>query len=182
MLHGVRPSIVYGESWLSKMPGKFSLFDSMCKRWFEDLVKGPAHSVIARPLCGGPLFIVTVFVVRKKLTRRSPKPRPVATILIVLRGRVRIWGSPSSSLAAQPPAKTVNLQLQAFGILLMGDVTPPSRLAPTGIRGVHTNLTVFSLLKVEESILTLGADRLLPVLPWSCHGWTPNSLKLKLFL
>ena len=32
MLHGVRPSIVFGESWLSKMPGKFSLFDSMCKR------------------------------------------------------------------------------------------------------------------------------------------------------
>ena len=46
------------------------------------------------------------------------------------------------SLVAQPPAKTINLRLQAFGILLVGDVTPFSRLAPASMRGVRANLTV----------------------------------------
>ena len=59
----------------------------------------------------------------------------------------------------------VNLQLQASAILLVGDVTPPSRLPLASMRGVHTNLTVSPRLKVEEPILTLGANRLLPVLP-----------------
>ena len=64
-----------------------------------------------------------------------------------------------------PPAKMVNLQLQAPGVLLVGDVTPSSRLAPASMHGVHTNFTVPPSLKVEELILTLGTDRLLLVLP-----------------
>ena len=59
----------------------------------------------------------------------------------------------------------VNLQLQAPGVLLMGDVTPSSRLALASMRGVLTNLTVPYLLKVEELILMLGTNRLLLVLP-----------------
>jgi len=47
----------------------------------------------------------------------------------------------------------------------MRDVTPTSRLALTNMRGVHTNLAVPPSLKVEELILTLGTNRLLPILP-----------------
>ena len=59
----------------------------------------------------------------------------------------------------------INLQLQAPGVLLVGDMTPSSRLALASMRGVHTNRTVPPPLKVEELILTLGTNRLLPVLP-----------------
>ena len=61
--------------------------------------------------------------------------------------------------------KTVNLQLHAFGILVMIDVTPALRLAPASMRGVYTNLAVLPSLKDEELILTLGTNRLLLVLP-----------------
>ena len=47
----------------------------------------------------------------------------------------------------------------------MRDVTPASGLAPTSMRGVHTNFAVSPLLKVEELVLTLGSNGLLPVLP-----------------
>ena len=63
----------------------------------------------------------------------------------------------------------------------MGDVTPSLRLASTSMCGVHTNLTVLPLLKVEELILALGTNRLLMVLPQSYHGWMLGSLKLKQF-
>ena len=75
--------------------------------------------------------------------------------------------------------KTVNLQLQVLGVLVVGDVTPSSRLASTSMHGVHTNPTVPPPLKVEELILTLGTNRLLLVLPQSYNGWTLESLKLK---
>ena len=127
-----------------------------------------------------PLFVMTVLIVQKRLTRRSPRPRLVATIPIIIRRGARLQGSPSQSLAAQPPAKTVNLQLHAFCILLMRDVTFASRLAHASMRTVHTNLEVPPLLKVEELILALGTNRLLPVLPLSYRGQTLNSLKLKL--
>ena len=65
---------------------------------------------------------------------------------------------------AWPFTKTVNLQLQAFGILVVGDVTPLSRLAFASMHGVHTNLTVSPLLKFEELILTLGTNKLLLIL------------------
>ena len=57
--------------------------------------------------------------------------------------------------------KAVNLQLQASGILLVRDVTPASRLAPTSMRGVHTNFAIPPSLKVEELVLTLGTNGLL---------------------
>ena len=61
--------------------------------------------------------------------------------------------------------KTVNLQLHASSIFLTGDVIPASRLASTSMRGVHTNLAVPPSLKVEELVLALGTNRLLPVFP-----------------
>ena len=64
-----------------------------------------------------------------------------------------------------PPAKMVNLQVQALGVLLVGDVTPSSRLAPASMHGVHTNFTIPLSLMVEELILMLGTNRLLLVLP-----------------
>ena len=113
---------------------------------------------------------MTVLIVQKRLTRRSPRLGPVATIPIIIRKGARIWGSPSQSLAALPLAKTVNLQLHAFGIFLMKDVTFASRLAHASMRSVHTNLAVPPLLKVEELILALGTNGLLPVLPLSYRG------------
>ena len=59
----------------------------------------------------------------------------------------------------------VNLQLQAPSVFIVGNVTPSLRLESASMRGVHTNLTVPHLLKVEELILTLGTNRLLLVLP-----------------
>ena len=57
----------------------------------------------------------------------------------------------------------VNLQSQGSSILLMRKVAPISRvapisgLAPTSMGGIHTNLPVHSLLKVDK---------------WSSH-WDP---------
>ena len=46
----------------------------------------------------------------------------------------------------------------------MRDVTSALRLASASMHGVHTNLAVPPSLKVEELILALGTNKLLPVL------------------
>ena len=48
------------------------------------------------------------------------------------------------------------LSLHGSGILLMRKVAPASRLALASISGMHTNLLVPSLLKINKMILTLG--------------------------
>ena len=48
----------------------------------------------------------------------------------------------------------------------MRDMNPTLRVAPTsmdGMDGMHTNLSVPSLLKIEEMILTLGPHGFLAV-------------------
>ena len=106
-----------------------------------------------------------VLIIRKRLTGSSPGVGPVATISIIIRRRVRIRKSPSPSLAVQPFLQAVNFQLHGSSILFMREVTSTSRLAPTSMRSMHTNLPVPPSLKVEELILTLGTNKLLPVLP-----------------
>ena len=59
----------------------------------------------------------------------------------------------------------VNLQQLAPSVLLVGDVTPSSKLALASMRGVYTNLMVPPPLKVKELILMLGTNKLFPVLP-----------------
>ena len=65
-------------------------------------------------------------------------------------------GSSPSPFAAQLPLQTINLQLHGSSVFLMRDMTPTLRVAPTSMSGMHTNLLVLSLLKIEEMILTLG--------------------------
>ena len=69
----------------------------------------------------------------------------------------------SLSLAAQPSSQVVNLQLHASSILFVREVTPTSRLTPTSMHGMHTNLPIPFSLKIEELILTLGTNRLLTI-------------------
>ena len=145
VLHRVCFAIIHGKYWLSKSSRKFSSFNSTRKRWFRNLVKSPAHSIIAQTLVGWTLastFIVVILIIWKRLIGRSPGLGPVATISIIVRRRVKIWRSPSPSLAAQPSLQTVNLQLHASSILSMREVTPTSRLTPTNMPGVHTNLAL----------------------------------------
>ena len=72
-------------------------------------------------------------------------------------------GSSPSPFAAQLPLQTINLQLHGSSIFLMRDMTPNSRVALTSMGGMHINLPVPSLLKIEEMILMLGPHGFLSV-------------------
>ena len=122
---------------------------------------------------------MVILITRERLTGGSPWPGPVTVISIIIRRRVRIWRSPSPLLVAQPPSQAVNLQLHTSSILFMEEVTPTSRITSTSMHGMHANLLVPSSLKIEELVLALGTNRLLPVWPWTHHSWTLNSPKLK---
>ena len=64
---------------------------------------------------------------------------------------------------AQLPLQMINLQLHGFGILLMRKVTPALRLAPASIGGIHINLSVPSVPKIDKMILMLGPHRFLHI-------------------
>ena len=53
----------------------------------------------------------------------------------------------------------------------MRDVTPTSKLAPASIHGVHTNLAIPHLFKVEELILTLGKREIGVISVRSMSSW-----------
>jgi len=52
----------------------------------------------------------------------------------------------------------------------MGYMTPTSRLTPTRMGGVYTNLTISLSFKIKKLILMLGSHRYFTVWPWTYHG------------
>ena len=58
----------------------------------------------------------------------------------------------------------------------MRDVTPTSKLAPASIHGVHTNLAIPHLFKVEELILTLGKREIGVISVRSMSSWCDLSV------
>ena len=182
MLYRIGPTIVHGECWLSKLVRESSRFYSTCKGWLGNLIQHPAHVVILQAFMRCALTsapVIVILITRERLAGGSHWCRPITAVSIIFRRRIRIWGSPSLPLTTQLPAKAVNFQLHAFSILLMRDVTLTLRLAFASMCGMHTNLPVHSLFKVEEVVLTLRTNRLLLVWPRTYHSWKLISLKLK---
>ena len=92
MFHRIRSAIIHGEHWLSKPPRELPTFYPTSKRRFRNLVKSPAHSIAAQTFARWtliPTLIMAILIIRKRLTRKSPWPRPIAVIPIVIRRRVR---------------------------------------------------------------------------------------------
>jgi len=73
----------------------------------------------------------------------------------------------------------VYLQLHVPGVFSMGHMTPSSRMTPTCMGGVHTNLAVSPSFKIKKLILTLGSHRFFTMWPWTYHVWTMNSRMFK---
>ena len=96
----VLPLYMVNVGWVNRR-GSFPFFNSTYKRWFRDLVESPTYSIIAQTFVRwalDPPFVMTIFIARKRLTGRSPRLRPVATIPIIIIRGARIWRSPSLSL------------------------------------------------------------------------------------
>ena len=55
----------------------------------------------------------------------------------------------------------INLQLHDSSVFLIRDMTPTLRVASTSMGGMHTDLLVPSLLKINKMILTLGPYKFL---------------------
>ena len=117
----------------------------------------------------------------RKTHWRSPWLGPVTVISIVIRGGARIGRSSSLLLAVQLHSQTINFQLHGFGILLIRDVAPTSRLAPSSMSGMHANFPIPSSLNIEKMILMLGSHRFLLIQTWAYYNWTLNSLLHKKF-
>ena len=166
MLYRVYLTIVHGEHWLSKPPTKFSSFNSTCERRSGNLVLRLAHSVISQAFASrAPILvlIVVILITWDGFTEGISWPGSIATIPLITKRKIRVWGSLPSPFVAQLPLQTINLQLYGSNVSLMKDMTPTSRMAPTSMGGIHTNSSVPSLLKIEEMIFTLGPDGFLVV-------------------
>ena len=89
----------------------------------------------------------------------------IATILFIVKRRVRTGGSSLLLFAAQLSLQMVNLLLQGSSILLMREVALTPGLTPTGLGSMHTPLPVPYSLEVDKMIFTLGPHRF-------CLVWT----------
>ena len=159
MLHKVCLTVTHGECGLSEPPRKSHSFNSTRERWFGNLVECFAHCIISqaskRWIPASTLMMV-VFIMQERLTRRSPCPGSITTILLIFRREVRIGRSSPSPLMKQLPLQMINLQLHGFSILLMRKVTPTWRLAPTSMGGMHISLSVPSSFKKGGNDLDVG--------------------------
>ena len=120
---------------------------------------------------------MVVLITRGRLTVGSRWSRPITAISIIVRRKIRIRRSLSSSFAAQPPSQMINLWLHGSGILLVRDVAPTLRLAPSSMSDMCANFSVPSSLKIEKMILTLGPHGFLSIWTWTYQNWTLNSLQ-----
>ena len=157
-LYRVRSTIVHGECWLSKPPRKFSSLNSTCERQPENLVQHLTHSIISQAFARWAptsTFTVVILITREGFTKRSSRPGSVSTILLIARREIRIRGSSSLSFVVQLLFQMINHSLHGSSTLLMRKVAPASRLAPTSISGMHTNLPVPFSLKINKMILML---------------------------
>ena len=121
--------------------------------------------------------MVVIFLIQEGFTGGSSWPDSVASIPFITRRKIRVGGSSPSPFVAQLPLQTINLQLHGSSAFLMRDVTPTSRVAPTSMGGMHTNLVIPSSLKIHKMILTLGPRRFLSIQTWTYHNWTLKSLQ-----
>ena len=71
----------------------------------------------------------------------------------------------------------INLLLHGSGIFLLREVATTPRMTPSSVSSMHTPLSVPSLFKITEVILTLRPHRFCLMWTWTYHLWKLKSLK-----
>ena len=179
MLQRVCSTIVHGKCGLGEPSREHPFLYSVCERWPRHLVECYAHLIVSLAF-GEWIFVfalkVVVFDIRERLIKRSSWSTSIATILFIVKRRVRTGGSSFSPFAAQLSLQMVNLQLQGSSILLMREMALTSGLTPTSLGSMHTPLPVSSSLEVDKMIFTLGPHRFCLVWTWTYHGFMLDSL------
>ena len=96
MLYRARLTIVHSECGLSEPLRNSSFLNFACERWSGDLVECFTHSIISqasRRWISVFMLIMVVFIIRERLSRRSPWSMPITTILFTIRREVKSGGA-----------------------------------------------------------------------------------------
>ena len=170
---------VGGVNYQGSLPPSILRVKGDLEIWFNALL----IASFPKPLQDELLFLCSRWLSssHEKNSLGGPWPGSIIAIPIIIRRKIRIGRSSPSPFGVQSPFQTINFQLHGSSVFFMRDMTPTSRMTPIGMGGMHTNLLVPSLLKIEEMILTLGPHGFLSVRTWTYHNWTLNSLQHKNF-
>ena len=123
--------------------------------------------------------MVVVLIIRERLTKGSPWPGSIITILLIAKRKVIIGGSLSSPFVAQLPFRWSISSCMALVFSSWERWLPPR--APASMGGMYTNFPIPPSLKINKMILTLGPHIFFKIQTWTYHGWTLISLQHQRF-